>query len=83
MHGVNISRRACLAVMGAGAAAAAAATSKNEAKPGRNEGKDAFPLIEVSGDSYQMGYQHGRQASDLIQSYLRWIDKMKIGRAHV
>jgi isopenicillin-N N-acyltransferase-like protein len=75
MHSANLSRRTCLAVIGAGAVAAAA-TSKNEAKPARNEGKDAFPLIEVSGGSYQMGYQHGRQASDLIQSYLRWIEKM-------
>ncbi|MBI1928302.1 hypothetical protein HYR99_29165 [Candidatus Poribacteria bacterium] len=35
-----------------------------------------FPLIEVSGDSYQMGYQHGVQAADLIGKYLIWIEKL-------
>ena len=29
-----------------------------------------FPLIEVSGTAYEMGYQHGAQAADLIQRYL-------------
>ena len=35
-----------------------------------------FPLIEVSGDAYQMGYQHGEQAADLIQKYLLWIERL-------
>jgi predicted choloylglycine hydrolase len=35
-----------------------------------------FPLIEVSGTSYEMGYQHGRQAGDLIQKYLCFIEKL-------
>ena len=34
-----------------------------------------FPLVEVSGTAYNMGYQHGRQAGDLIRQYLRWIEK--------
>ena len=63
----SISRRDCLTILGAGTAAAA---TKRDAVNGE------FPLIDVSGDSYQMGYQHGRQASELIQGYLRWIDKM-------
>lgn len=35
-----------------------------------------FPLIEVSGSSYEMGYQHGAQAADLVRSYLLWIEKL-------
>ena len=35
-----------------------------------------FPLIAVSGSSYEMGYQHGRQAGDLVQRYLTWIEKI-------
>ena len=35
-----------------------------------------FPLIEVSGDAYQMGYQHGAQAADLVQKYLLWIERL-------
>lgn len=35
-----------------------------------------FPLIEVSGSSYEMGYQHGQQAADLIQRYLVWIEEL-------
>ncbi len=35
-----------------------------------------FPVIEVSGDSYQMGYEHGAQASDLIRKYLLWIEHL-------
>lgn len=30
-----------------------------------------FPLIEVSGSAYEMGYQHGSQAAYLIQPRLR------------
>ncbi len=35
-----------------------------------------FPLIEVSGTSYEMGYQHGAQAKELVHRYLLWIDKL-------
>ena len=35
-----------------------------------------FPLIEVSGNSYQMGYQHGIQATELIRKYLLWIERL-------
>ena len=35
-----------------------------------------FPLVEVSGDSYQMGYQHGKQAGELIRRYLIWIERL-------
>ena len=35
-----------------------------------------FPLIEVSGTSYEMGYQHGAQAGHLVRRYLKWIDKL-------
>lgn len=35
-----------------------------------------FPLIEVSGDSYQMGYQHGAQTTDLIRKYMLWIERL-------
>ena len=36
----------------------------------------AFPFIEVSGTAYDMGYQHGKQAADLVHKYLLWIDKL-------
>lgn len=35
----------------------------------------AFPLVSVTGTSYEMGYQHGQQAAPLIRNYLRWIEK--------
>ena len=35
-----------------------------------------FPLIEVSGTSYEMGYQHGAQVTDLVKQYLLWIEKL-------
>ncbi len=35
-----------------------------------------FPLIEVSGSSYEMGYQHGAQAADLVKRYILWIEKL-------
>lgn len=35
-----------------------------------------FPLIEVSGSSYEMGYQHGTQAAPLIQRYLLLIERL-------
>ncbi len=37
---------------------------------------DRFPLIEVSGTSYEMGYQHGEQAAQLIRRYILWIEKL-------
>jgi hypothetical protein len=38
------------------------------------DSRDGFPLVEVSGTSYEMGYQHGTQAAGLVRRYLRWID---------
>ena len=35
-----------------------------------------FPLIEVRGDSYEMGLQHGEQAGELVHRYLLWIEKL-------
>ena len=35
-----------------------------------------FPLIEVEGSGYEMGYQHGAQAAVLVQRYLRWIERL-------
>ena len=35
-----------------------------------------FPLIEVSGSSYEMGFQHGSQAQPLIQRYLLLIERL-------
>jgi len=35
-----------------------------------------FPVVEVSGTSYEMGYGHGTQAADLIGRYLLWIEKL-------
>lgn len=35
-----------------------------------------FPQIEVSGTSYDMGYQHGAQARDMIRRYIRMIELM-------
>ncbi len=41
-----------------------------------------FPLVEVSGTSYEMGYQHGAQAANLIQRYLLLIERLtKLPRA--
>ena len=37
--------------------------------------KQTFPLIVASGSSYEMGYAHGAQASDLIARYLLWIER--------
>lgn len=39
-----------------------------------------FPLIEVSGNAYEMGYQHGVQAGDLVERYLLWIE-MSTGKS--
>ena len=35
-----------------------------------------FPLIEVEGTPYEMGYQHGAQARELVSRYLLWIDQL-------
>ena len=35
-----------------------------------------FPLIEVSGSAYEMGYQHGAQAAGLIEKYLLWVERL-------
>ena len=35
-----------------------------------------FPFIEVSGNSYEMGFQHGEQARNLIQKYLLLIERL-------
>ncbi len=38
--------------------------------------RNEFPIIEVSGSSYEMGYQYGAQAAHLIESYLIWIERI-------
>ena len=35
-----------------------------------------FPLIEVTGTSYEMGRQHGEQAAHLVHRYLQWIEEL-------
>ena len=35
-----------------------------------------FPLVDVAGSAYDMGRQHGEQASDLIRRYLRLIERL-------
>lgn len=35
-----------------------------------------FPLIEVSGSAYELGYQHGVQVPELIQRYILWIEEL-------
>ncbi|MBI2504442.1 MAG: hypothetical protein HYW07_14555 [Candidatus Latescibacteria bacterium] len=42
----------------------------------------AFPLVSVSGTAYEMGFQHGQQAGDLIRKYLLWIEK-STGRGRI
>jgi len=34
-----------------------------------------FPFISVSGNSFQMGFQHGKQAAPLVRKYIAWIEK--------
>jgi isopenicillin-N N-acyltransferase-like protein len=41
-----------------------------------NVAEHSFPLIDVSGSAYEMGYQHGVQAADLIEKYLLWIERL-------
>lgn len=36
----------------------------------------AFPLVEVSGSPYDLGYQHGVQAGHLVRRYLLWIERL-------
>ena len=40
------------------------------------EVRSEWPLVEVGGTSYEMGYLHGEQAAELIQKYLVWIDRI-------
>jgi len=40
------------------------------------ETRHTFPLIEVSGTSYEMGYQHGAQVAHLVRRYIVWIEKL-------
>jgi isopenicillin-N N-acyltransferase-like protein len=35
-----------------------------------------FPLVEVAGGAYELGYQHGSQAKYLIERYLLWIERL-------
>lgn len=35
-----------------------------------------FPLIEVAGSAYELGFQHGAQAAELVERYLRWIERL-------
>lgn len=38
--------------------------------------RHSFPLVEVQGTAYEMGRQHGEQASELIRSYLVLIERL-------
>lgn len=35
-----------------------------------------FPLLDVSGSAYELGYQHGAQAAALIERYLRLTERL-------
>jgi len=35
-----------------------------------------FPLLEVAGSAYELGYQHGAQAAPLIERYLRLTERL-------
>lgn len=35
-----------------------------------------FPLLEVTGSAYELGYQHGAQAAALIERYLRLTERL-------
>ena len=35
-----------------------------------------FPLLEVRGDAYELGYQHGAQAAALVERYLRLTERL-------
>ena len=32
-----------------------------------------FPYIEITGDHYEMGFSHGKQISEQIREYIKWI----------
>ena len=38
--------------------------------------RSEWPLVEVAGSAYDMGYEHGVQASELVERYLFWIERM-------
>ena len=38
--------------------------------------RQEWPYLSVEGSAYELGYQHGAQASHLIDKYLLWIDRM-------
>lgn len=39
-------------------------------------GDSGFPLVEVSGSSYEMGFQHGAQTAGLIRRFIDWIGRL-------
>jgi isopenicillin-N N-acyltransferase-like protein len=41
-----------------------------------NRSAHEFPLFDVSGTSYEMGYQLGSQAAPLVERYLLWIERL-------
>ncbi len=38
--------------------------------------KQTFPMVDVRGDAYELGYQHGAQAALLIERYLRLTERL-------
>ncbi len=38
--------------------------------------EQTFPSIEVSGTSYEMGFQHGAQSAGRVRGYLTWIERL-------
>ena len=48
---------------------------KGKARMRQNTGH-TFPVVEVSGSAYEMGYQHGTQAADLVRRYLLLIERL-------
>ena len=35
-----------------------------------------FPLVDVAGDAYELGYQHGAQAANLVERYLLLTERL-------
>ena len=35
-----------------------------------------WPMVVVEGSAYDMGYQHGARAKELVEKYLLWIDRL-------
>jgi isopenicillin-N N-acyltransferase-like protein len=35
-----------------------------------------FPLVEVAGNAYELGFQHGAQAAALVERYLLWTERL-------